>query len=101
MEFLKVASRSQLGRNAVIEVMVGNRPYAICDVEGVVYGIGGECPHRGGPLGHGGIEGSTVVCPWHSWEWDCRSGANLHNPAQTIPTFPVRIDNDDILLGVG
>ena len=55
------------------------------------------CPHAGGPLGQGALHGTTLVCPWHAWEFDCQVQVDdgLH-PAQ----FPVKIVDDDILIDV-
>jgi nitrite reductase/ring-hydroxylating ferredoxin subunit len=36
--------------------------------------VSGDCPHRDGPLGHGALHGYTLVCPWHGWEFDVRTG---------------------------
>ena len=38
------------------------------------------CLHRGGPLGQGMIEGGKVVCPWHGWAWDPKTGEAAQNP---------------------
>ncbi len=33
-----------------------------------------RCPHQGGPLGEGQLEGSCVICPWHGFEYDPVTG---------------------------
>lgn len=30
-----------------------------------LYLLPSNCPHRGGPLRLGSLEGKTIVCPWH------------------------------------
>jgi nitrite reductase (NADH) small subunit len=52
----------------------GGEPYAVCNVDGVMYAVAGACPHAGGPLGFGALHGHSIVCPWHAWEFDCRTG---------------------------
>ena len=98
MPLVKVASLSQLPADSVIEVTVGEYTYAICNAAGRVTALSGVCLHRGGPLGQGAIHGNHVVCPWHAWEWDCRTGANDFDPAKKVASFEVRIEGDDILL---
>ena len=47
---------------------------AVCNVAGTLYAIDGICPHSGGPLGHGALDGPILTCPFHGWEFDCRTG---------------------------
>jgi nitrite reductase (NADH) small subunit len=100
MPFVKVASLSQLPTGSVIETSVGEDRYAICNVDGRIHALAGTCPHRGGPLGQGAINGANLTCPWHAWEFDCLTGANDYNPAVTISTFPVQFAGDDILIDI-
>jgi nitrite reductase (NADH) small subunit len=62
--------------------------------------MAGVCLHRGGPLGQGALHGNHVVCPWHAWEWDCRTGANGYNPDQKLAKYPVKIEGEDILIDI-
>jgi nitrite reductase (NADH) small subunit len=48
--------------------------YAICNVNGAIHCVDGTCPHAEGPLAQGALHGATIVCPWHGWEFDVRTG---------------------------
>lgn len=98
MPLVKVGPRSRLEPGSVMEVCVGEEIYAVCNVDGALYAVAGACPHNGGPLGHGAMNGYNVVCPWHLWEFDCRTGAYDRDPGLLLRTFPVRVEGDDILL---
>src|SRR5579872_5260625 len=98
MPFIKVGNLSRLPAESVIEVMVGSQPYAICHVDGTVRALNGNCLHRGGPLGQGQIHDGHVVCPYHLWEFDCRTGEYDYDPSQRLATYEVKIEGDDILL---
>jgi nitrite reductase/ring-hydroxylating ferredoxin subunit len=100
MGFVKVASVSALPEGSMLEITVGDSCYALCNVEGAVHAIAGLCLHRGGPLAEGALHGTTVVCPWHAWEWDCRTGVNMYNPEQRTATYDVKVEGEDILLDV-
>jgi nitrite reductase (NADH) small subunit len=70
--------------------------------------IGGElsaldnwCPHRRGPLGQGWVEGQAVVCPWHSWTFDVRTGEAEFPVNERVAVFPVRVEGEDVLIEVG
>ncbi len=98
MPFVKVGKLSTLPPDSVMEVMVGDEPYAICNVGGTVRALSGVCIHRGGPLGQGQIHDGRVVCPYHLWEFDCRTGEYDFNPALRVPTFEVKIEDGEIFL---
>jgi nitrite reductase/ring-hydroxylating ferredoxin subunit len=98
--FIPVGKLSALAPDTVLEVMVGEQPYAICNVGGVITALNGVCLHRGGPLGQGQIHDGHVVCPYHMWEFDCRTGANGFDPTKGVATYEVKVEGDDILLQV-
>jgi nitrite reductase (NADH) small subunit len=98
MAYVRVGSLSRLAPGSVMEVSAGEDRYAICNVDGRIHALAGTCPHRGGPLGQGAMNGGNLTCPWHAWEFDCRTGAHDYNPAVKLATFPVQIAGDDILI---
>jgi nitrite reductase/ring-hydroxylating ferredoxin subunit len=98
MPFVKVGALSDVPENSVIEVMVGGDPYAICNVRGNLHALSGTCLHQGGPLGQGQVADGRVMCPWHAWEYDCRTGENVDDPTQRVATYEVKVEGDDILL---
>jgi len=100
MALVEVASKGDVNEGSVHEVMVGNTPYAICNVGGKITALLGICPHRGGPLGQGAIHDQCVVCPWHAWEWNCATGENDMDPTKKVATYEVKIEGGDIFLNL-
>jgi nitrite reductase/ring-hydroxylating ferredoxin subunit len=60
---------------------------AVFNVGGHLCAVQAMCPHRGGPLNEGKLDGTTVTCPWHGSRFDVCTGAVLQGPAKT----PVQI----------
>src|SRR3974377_867076 len=100
MPFVKVASLHALPPGTVMEAVVGDNSYAVCNVRGEVYALDGICPHAGGPLGQGALHGEVLVCPWHAWEYDCRTGANIGSDDLTIDKVPTKLENGDVFIDV-
>lgn len=75
---------------------------AIClaNVNGELLALDNLCPHRGGPLGQGWVEGESVVCPWHSWMFHARTGEAEYPAGECVAVFPVRRDGDDVLVRI-
>ncbi|MBZ5575829.1 MAG: Rieske (2Fe-2S) protein [Acidobacteriia bacterium] len=100
MPFVKVASLSDLPVDSVIEVTLGDNLYALCNDRGTIRALSGVCAHQGGPLGQGQIANGRLMCPWHAWEFDCRTGENCDDPGARVATFEVRLEGNEILLQV-
>jgi len=95
-EFVKVAKKSEIPDDTGKLVEVNGQPIALFKVEGKVHAIYQICPHQGGPLDEGGIDGKTIICPWHGWEFDVTSGKCVLNDAIVQPTYKVKEEGEDI-----
>lgn len=82
------------GTGKVVEV--DGHTLAVFLVEGVFYVIDNTCLHRGGPLGEGFLEGTTVTCPWHGWEYDLRTGENTFQRRLAVRTYPVTVAEGEV-----
>jgi len=100
MPFVRVAALAALPPGTLTEAVVGGNSYAVCNVDGEVHALDGICPHAGGPLGQGALHGDTLVCPWHAWEYNCRTAACLHADELKLETFPVKIEGGDVFIDV-
>jgi len=55
------------------------------------------CPHANANLRLGRYTESTVICRWHNWEFDLKSGKGVNNEGK-LKKFLVKIEQDDILV---
>ncbi|SUZ60556.1 uncharacterized protein METZ01_LOCUS13410 [marine metagenome] len=69
---------------------------ALFNVDGTFYALDNTCIHRGGPLGDGFCTDGTVTCPWHGWEYSMATGECKNVPGQSVDTYEVRVDGEDI-----
>ena len=53
----------------VTTVVAGDRAVAITRTEDGWGALDNHCPHQGGPLGDGQLEGGYLICPWHAYEY--------------------------------
>lgn len=100
-EFVRALALSELAPGQCVEVSVGGKPVALYNVAGVIYATSNTCLHRGGPLGQGMLDGPAVLCPWHAWSWDVTTGENTANPELKIQTYPVKVEDGQVLVQVG
>jgi len=41
-----------------------------------------------------------LVCPWHAWEFDCRTGQNDFDPDVVVEKIPVSLVHGEIYLSL-
>jgi nitrite reductase/ring-hydroxylating ferredoxin subunit len=99
-DFVKVASVSELAPGTAKAIEVMGKPIALFNVKGTIYATDNTCLHQGGPLGEGELTGDVIVCPWHQWEYNVRTGEMVGNGSVKIVTYPVRVEGDDIKVAV-
>jgi nitrite reductase/ring-hydroxylating ferredoxin subunit len=44
------------------------------EIDGGRYAVAAVCPHLGGPLDRVQVEDGCLVCPWHGYRFDVRTG---------------------------
>ena len=60
-----------------------------------------RCPHARGPLAQGKLKGNVLVCPWHFFPFDLRTGKVAGGESiLQLERYPVRVEGDEILVDV-
>jgi nitrite reductase (NADH) small subunit len=99
-DFVRIAGKSELpGVDSAQEYAFGDRTICIANVNGEYCALDNVCPHQGGPLGMGYVEGTKVVCPWHGWQIEAKTGVTETGEA-AVPVYELRIEGDDVLVKV-
>ncbi len=94
--FIPVARLSDLDARGRAVVTVGEERVALVRVEGRLYALGDACPHRGGPLSEGDLDGHLLHCPLHAWPFDVRTGACPTSPGARVRIHAVRVIGEEI-----
>jgi nitrite reductase/ring-hydroxylating ferredoxin subunit len=97
--FVKVATVGDIPEGTVKHIVVHDKPMALARVDGQFYAVNAVCPHRGGPLAEGTLNGCILTCPLHGWTFDVRSGLPDHPGGHSISAYEVRVDGEDVLVG--
>src|SRR5262245_44355518 len=88
--WVEVASAGDVAPGTGRTVRVGSRCLALFNDGGEFFAMDGTCPHQGASLGEGALHAGRVICPWHSWIFDLRSGACPSIPGIAVATYPTR-----------
>ena len=97
-DFIRLIDRHAMPSGTGRAFTVGRYDIALFNIGGEYFALENACPHQGGPIADGWIDGQTVTCPWHAWCFDLRSGKMTLGDFAWIPRFEVRIEGDNVLV---
>ncbi len=99
-KFVRVAATSELPHGTIKHCAGEGFNLALVATPRGVFAVDAVCPHRGGRLSEGSIDGDVLACPIHGWQFDVTSGASVSPPGRRIGAYEVRVDGDDVLVAV-
>ncbi len=73
-EFVEVSRKSELKEGAMKAVNVAGHEVLLARVVDKYYAGDNRCPHMGGKLSQGKLEGTVVTCPRHGSQFDLTDG---------------------------
>jgi nitrite reductase (NADH) small subunit len=101
MEFETVATVAELPPGTGRAFVVGEQMIAVFHLaDGQFRAIDDACPHQGASLAEGHVDEETVACPWHGWRFRLCNGAWADNPRLKVNAYPVRVEGDQIQVGL-
>jgi 3-phenylpropionate/trans-cinnamate dioxygenase ferredoxin subunit len=100
-EFRRACALSELPDEGALGVEVDGLPVAVIRAGGEVFALHDVCSHEEVPLSEGEVYDHTVECWLHGSCFDVRTGKPTGPPAtKPVVTYQVKIDGDDILVGL-
>ena len=73
----RVMPAEELEPQRLTPAVVAGEPVCLVRLADRVVAFDDRCPHRGTPLTQGTLQGTTLTCAAHTWEFDVRTGALL------------------------
>jgi len=101
---LTTPTRHDLGPLSQIPYGEG-RAFAVAEQQIAIFRLRGGglravsavCPHKGGPIADGQIDGRVVLCPLHLTAFDLATGRSTTNDC-SLSTYDVQVVDDRIVL---
>ena len=93
-----IIKSQELAEGSAKLVRARGEEMAVFKNNGQLYGIQNICPHEGGQLCNGWIEGGEVVCPLHRYKFDLKTGACSTDPKLKVRVFKLVAQGDQFLL---
>ena len=97
-KFVRAAFKADIPEGEGKAIALGDREIALFNLGGEFFALDNVCPHRGGSLGSGAVDGEIVICPLHGWEFNIKTGRM--SMADGVDSYQVRIDGERILVKI-
>lgn len=113
--FVEAGKASELEDDTIKRVLVQEHEILLAKVENRYYAVSNRCPHLGGDLSAGKLEGTIITCPRHGSQFDLKDGkvvrwlggsepfpatGKAHNPPKPLKTYNVKVEGDAILIEI-
>jgi len=76
----------------------GGRKVCVINAGGRFHACQATCPHEGVALSEGCVDGTTLTCLEHLWQWDLPSGAPQGLAEAALPIFSVEVEGESVYL---
>jgi nitrite reductase/ring-hydroxylating ferredoxin subunit len=109
MEYVRVASVSDLAPGRILPVEAKGQKLLLAQVGGEFRAAQRKCPHLGFNLCRGSIEGNAIVCPLHKAKFDLSTGAIERDPRllfitmkarHDLAVYPVKVEDGEVFVGI-
>ena len=96
-EMIRICAESELPAEGEVCEMAGGR-LCVARVNGEISVLDNFCPHSEGPLGQGMIEDGKVVCPFHGWAFDLKTGETDQSNQLKATIFESVVKDGELLV---
>jgi toluene monooxygenase system ferredoxin subunit len=100
MTFRKVATIEDLWAGEMMPVECAGLCVLLVNLNDKVYAYEDACPHLGTALSEGSLQGKTLTCSTHGWQFDASNGRGINPQTARLKSIPVQLENEDILVEV-
>lgn len=76
----------------------GERKVCVINAGGAYFACQPYCPHKGIPLCEGALEGATLTCLEHLWQWDLCNGEPMGLAEEPLQMMAVEVEGDSLVL---
>jgi toluene monooxygenase system ferredoxin subunit len=77
-------------------VRLGGQKIVLVNIGGEIRAFDDRCPHLGFQLSEGSIEGHTLTCANHQWEFDALTGRGTNPGSCRLTVFHTRVRDGQI-----
>jgi toluene monooxygenase system ferredoxin subunit len=75
-------------------VMIDSERVLLVNIDGTFRAYANECPHQASPLDEGVLEGLTLTCARHLWEFNALTGFGMNPTTARLKSYGCEARDD-------
>ena len=114
-KYMNAGSNGEFSDGIKKKVTIEGQEIMLARVGNDYYAVGNRCPHLGGDLSKGTLEGNVITCPRHGSQFDVRNGQVIRwmkgsglfsavgkalKSPRPLQTYKVKVEGDNITVEV-
>jgi nitrite reductase/ring-hydroxylating ferredoxin subunit len=100
MDWYKAYDGKVKNMPVLLKIKVNGKGLCLIAYEDEVYAVGATCPHAGADLSGGWCKDGKIICPFHRYSYDIKTGKGDPGQNDYIDTYPVEVRDDGIYVGM-
>lgn len=81
-----------------ISCLVDGKKILLVNIEDKIYAFEDRCAHQGVALSEGRLDGKTLICRAHHWEYDACTGKGINPKTARLSEVCVKVQDGNILV---
>jgi 3-phenylpropionate/trans-cinnamate dioxygenase ferredoxin subunit len=113
-EFIHLTTTDGIESGGMKVATLDDHELLVANADGQYFVCDARCPHMGGHLADGALEGTVITCPRHHSQFDLRDGralrwtdwegaqlsiAKMLRHPRTLRTYEVKVEGNEVLVG--
>jgi nitrite reductase/ring-hydroxylating ferredoxin subunit len=99
-DFIEAGNLDRIPPGSGSRFVIADKEMAIFNVNGKICAISDTCPHAGGSLGMGKLDGTIVTCPVHGMKFDVTTGCFAGTPDFGVAAYPSEVVDGKIMVSI-
>jgi toluene monooxygenase system ferredoxin subunit len=89
-----VVNLDDLWEGDMTAVKIDGEAVLLVNVDGEVRAYSNRCPHQASPLDEGDLDGQTLTCAKHLWEFNAVTGCGINPDDARLKRYGCRVEDD-------
>ena len=100
MKWYHVTGIELNGKPFIKKVKAGGKNICLVSVDNRIFALSAKCPHAGADLSEGWCNDGKLVCPFHHYSYDLKTGRGSAGQNDYVETYPVEKRADGLYIGI-